>query len=83
MGLTKITTVEDYLNRNPDIYFSERLTNIMVQQYLELKSRCADNVEIFNILWDITSGYYTQFTYRAAGLGILVYFFEKCEVFEK
>lgn len=83
MGLTKITTVEDYLNRNPDIYFSERLTDIMVQQYLELKSRCADNVEIFNTLWDITSGYYTQFNYRAAGLGILVYFFEKCEVFEK
>lgn len=83
MGLTKITTIEDYLNRNPDIYFSERLNDIMVQQYLELKSRCSDNVEIFNALWDITSGYYTQFNYRAAGLGILVYFFEKCEVFEK
>lgn len=83
MGLTKITTVEDYLNRNPDIHFAERLTNIMAQQYKEMKSKCADSIEIFNNLWDVASGKYTDFKYRAAGLGILVYFFEKCEVFEK
>lgn len=83
MGLTKIATVEDYLNRNPDIHFAERLTDIMAQQYIELKTRYSDNVEIFNILWGITSGNYTDFKYRAAGLGILVYFFEECEVFEK
>lgn len=83
MGLTKIATIRDYLNRNPDIYFAERLTDIMSQQYSELKSRCADSVEIFNTLWDITSGNFSDFKYRAAGLGILVYFFEDCEVFEK
>lgn len=83
ISLTKINTVEDYLNRNPDIYFAERLTDIIVQKYLELKNRCADNVEVFKALWDITSGGYTDFNYKAAGLGILVYFFEKCEVFEK
>lgn len=83
MGLTKIVTVEDYLNRNPDINFAVRLTDIMAQQYTELKTRYSDNVEIFNIMWDITSGHYSDFNYRAAGLGILIYFFEKCEVFEK
>jgi hypothetical protein len=83
MGLTMIETIKDYFNRNPDIYFAERLTNIMSQQYSNLKLRCADSVEIFNILWDITSGNFSDFKYRAAGLGILVYFFEDCEVFEK
>lgn len=83
IGLIRILTVEDYLNRNPDPYFSERLTDIMSKQYNDLKAICADTVEIFQKLWDTTSGNKTEFQFRAAGLAILVYFFEKCEVFEK
>ena len=83
MGLSSNLTIEDYLNRHPDPSFATKLTNIMAQKYQELKSEGLDSYEIFYELWDFASGKHTDFSYRAAGLGILTYFFEKCEVFEK
>ena len=59
------------------------MTNIMASKYQDLKSQGLDNEEIFSELWDFASGKKSEFSYRAAGLGILTYFFEKCEVFEK
>ena len=55
----------------------------MAQKYQELKMQGLDNDEIFDELWDFASGKKSDFSYKAAGLGILTYFFEKCEVFEK
>ncbi len=83
MGLIQVITVEDYLNRHPDVNFAQRLTGFMSDTYKDLKKVCEDSNEIFNKLWDIASGNRKEFSYRAAGLGILVYFFEECEVFEK
>lgn len=39
--------------------------------------------ELFNGLLDFASLGATDFKQRAAGLTVLVYLFEKCEVFEK
>lgn len=83
MGLSSNTTINDYLNKHPDPLFATQLTNIMAQKYQELKTSDLDNEEIFNELWDFASGMQSDFSYKAAGLGILTYFFEKCEVFEK
>ena len=83
MGLSSNFTIEDYLNRHPDTMFATQLTSIMAQKYQELKSNGLDSYEIFDELWTFASGNHTDFSYRAAGLGILTYFFEKCEVFEK
>ena len=83
MGLSSNLTIEDYLNRHPDPSFATQLTNIMAQKYQELKSQRMDNYEIFDELWTFASGNNSDFSYKAAGLGILTYFFEKCEVFEK
>ena len=83
MGLSSNLTIEDYLNRHPDPSFATQLTNIMAQKYQELKSQRMDNYEIFEELWTFASGNNSDFSYKAAGLGILTYFFEKCEVFEK
>lgn len=83
MGLTSNLTIEDYLNRHPDPMLATKITNIMAEKYQELKINCSDNCEIFYELWDFASGKHTDFPYQAAGLGILTYFFEKCEVFEK
>ena len=63
--------------------FSVQLTNIMAKKYQELKSQDLDSCEIFSELWNFASGNHTDFIYQAAGLGILAYFFEQCEVFEK
>lgn len=83
MGLSSNFTIEDYLNRHPDQSFATQLTNIIAQKYKELKLQGFDSYEIFYELWTFASGNHTDFSYKAAGLGILTYFFEKCEVFEK
>jgi len=83
MGLSRVITIEDYINRNPDPNFAGRLTNAMSGRYQELKAQNMESIDIFYALWDVASGEQKEFNYKAAGLGILVYFFEKCEVFEK
>ena len=83
MGLSSNLTIENYLNMHPDPSFATQLTNIMAQKYQELKSQGLDNYEIFDELWTFASGNHSDFSYKAAGLGILTCFFEKCEVFEK
>lgn len=83
MGLSNIPIIEDFLNKYPDSNFAVKLTSIMAQKYKELKQSGQDSGDIFINLWDFASGNKTDFNYKAAGLGILTYFFEKCEVFEK
>lgn len=83
MGLSRVNTVRDYINRNPDPCFSKTLTRIMSEKYFELKQSNDSNLEIFQMLWDFAAGYNSDFSYMAAGLCIVTYFFEECEVFEK
>lgn len=83
MGLSSNAIIEEYFNRHPDVRISEKITSIMSTKYKELKDIKKNSVEIFNELWDFASGNNHEFKYKAAGLGILTYFFEKCEVFEK
>lgn len=83
MGLSSNSIIDDYMNKHPNPLVATQLTNIMAQKYYELKTKGLDNDEIFYELWNFASGNQTDFSYKAAGLGILTYFFEKCEVFEK
>lgn len=83
MGLSRVGSIEEYINRFPDSQFAGRLTSFISNEYRILKASGLDPIEIFHKLWNIASGSMIDFNYRAAGLGILVYFFEKCEVFEK
>lgn len=83
MGLSSNSTIDNYLNKHPDPSFATQLTNIIAQKYQELKKQALDNEDIFYELWNFASGNMDDFSYKAAGLGILTYFFEKCEVFEK
>lgn len=83
IGLSGVGTIEDYINRNPDANFGTRLTNAVASRYQQLKSQDIEPIDIFYSLWDMANGNHDEFNYKAAGLGILVYFFEKCEVFEK
>ena len=83
MGLLSVSRIEDYLNRHPDPKFAEDLTVIFVEKYNELKVTEFEPLNIFHALWDFACNYREDYNYRSAGLAILVYFFEKCEVFEK
>ena len=83
MGMIGIEQVKDYLNENPDPDFAGRLRNGFVQKYLELKQGGVAGDELFYELWNFASINSDDFKIRAAGLKILTYFFEICEVFEK
>lgn len=82
-GLLTVSRIEDYLNRHPDQSFADKLTRIFVEKYTVLKEEENEPISIFNKLWDYACNGQIDFNYRSAGLALLVYFFEKCEVFEK
>lgn len=84
MGLTQVKQVADFINKCPDIDTSDRLKRGFVKEYNRLKN--VENLlgdDLFNSLLDFASGGSNDFKQKAAGLAVLVYLFEKCEVFEK
>ena len=83
MGMIQLLKIEDFLNRMPDVHYSDRLTKCMSDKYIELKNMQRDEIVIFDELWTYASAGHNENRYRASALGIVVYFFEKCEVFEK
>jgi len=83
-GMIQAKQVADYINQSPDINFGERLKQGFVDKYEQLKNEeNIDGDDLFNALFDFSCGGSNDFKERAAGLAVLVYFFEKCDVFEK
>jgi hypothetical protein len=82
-GLIQATLVGQFVERYPDEQFSERLKQGFVKEYERLKMEIFQVDDLFNALWGFASGNNKEFKIRAAGLAVLVYLFERCEVFEK
>jgi len=84
MGMTQVRQVNNFISKCPDIEFGERLTQGFVTEYERLKNEeKLKGDDLFNALLDFASGKSNDFKNRAAGLTVLTYLFEKCEVFEK
>ena len=84
MGMTQVRQVADFINRCPDMEFGDRLSQGFVKEYDRLKNtEIMSGDDLFNSLLDFASAGITDFKQRAGGLAVLVYLFEKCEVFEK
>ena len=83
IGLAMGHQIEDYFNRTPDTNFSTKVTAVVVTKYKELLQQGVSSIDIFMTLWEHVRGRRTEYNFETAALGILVYFFEKCEVFEK
>lgn len=81
MGMLQYSLVKRYINENPDINFGERLRDGFVKKYLEI-SELHESDDLFNELWDFANGYSSDFSTKAAGLSVLTYFFQICDVFE-
>ncbi len=82
IGMLQSKQVKEYLNKNPDIQFAERLRAGFVSKYRELRNELEGDA-LFYALWDFASNNSPDFKVRAAGLTVLTYFFELCEVFEE
>jgi hypothetical protein len=83
VGMLKSKLVEQYIQRQPDIDFGDRLKQGFVDKYSELKTKGMAGDELFLDLFEFASNSTADFKKQAAALAILTYFFETCEVFEK
>ncbi len=84
MGLTKASLIKEYINSSLDIEFATKLVNGFVHEYKRLKHvEDLEGDDLFLSLLDFASQGKTTITGKAAGLTVLSYLFEKCEVFEK
>jgi hypothetical protein len=84
-GMIKTKEVEAFMkdisNRIPD--FADKVTQGFVKKYNELLSQGVAGDQLFLDLHSFASGGSEDFDIQSAGLTVLVYLFEKCEVFKK
>lgn len=85
LGLGKFREVEVFVQQvaSLDPAFPERLKNGFVLEYNRLCSDGFDGDSLFEALHEFANGRSTDFQRQAAGLAVLVYLFQKCEVFEE
>ena len=83
MGLSQASTVSRYIDKHLDAEFNRRLRAGFVKRYEKLRDEGLDGDDLFAALWQLASGRKTDPKMQAAGLALLVYLFEECEVFEK
>ena len=84
MALSKVVEVGEFVNHVAlmDDRFPERLKAGFVAEYEKHRINGTEPDELFTLLVSFASGNSNNFHRRAAGLVVLVYLFEKCEVFE-
>jgi hypothetical protein len=83
LGMAQTWQVKDYLNRQPDAGFSDRLRRKFVEEYRRLREAQASPDALFGSLLSFCTLDSPELRTQLAGLSVLTYFFELCEVFEK
>ena len=84
-GLGIARKVEMFVNQMARIYynFPDRLSAGFVEKYNELREQGVKGDALFEALQQFACNGQRDFKFQAAGLSVLAYLFEKCEVFEK
>lgn len=82
MGLAQVTLVADCINASDDATLAGRLKAGLALEYGRLSGKGLDGDELFSAMWRLAGGGNADMKRSAAGLAVLVYFFEACEVFE-
>jgi 5-methylcytosine-specific restriction endonuclease McrA len=85
IGMTRSREVSDYIQHLSmiDVDFPERLKAGFVTAYKKFQGEKLVNDALFEAMHDFASGGSNNFKRQAAGLAVLVYLFESCEVFER
>lgn len=83
MGMTRVQQVKEYFIKNPDPQFLERFRSNFIIKYKDLKKQNLNGDALFYDLLEFACNGAVNDKERAAGLTVLTYFFEICEVFEK
>lgn len=85
IGFSKVREVADFVNVGGRLYpdFGEKLKAGFVNKYNELKGQGIEGDALFEALHQFASGQSHDFRRQAAGLAVLMYLFEICEIFER
>jgi len=86
IGMIQVKQVANFVEQITaiDSDFTNRLINGFVLEYEHLRNEEGiGGDDLFERLLEFSSAGSSNFKQRAAGLSVLVYLFEKCEVFEK
>jgi hypothetical protein len=85
MGMVKSKEVENFVRDISKSYqsFPEQISNGFTKQYKVLKDGGLEGDALFEALHEFSSAGNKDFSHQSAGLAVLVYLFEKCEVFER
>lgn len=81
MGMSRAKEVKGYLDLHPDVQFGASLSAGFVNEYNRQKKEGFSGDTLFTGLWDYVAG--ADARRRVAGLVVLAYLFEACEVFER
>jgi hypothetical protein len=84
LGLSVFHEVESFVQTvaRLDPHFPERLKAGFVARYNDFLTKGITGDALFVALHDFSSSSSSNFDRQSAGLGVLCYFFQKCEVFE-
>jgi ferredoxin len=85
MGLGVASEVSRYIENvaQTDSDFPERLTAGFLEEYYRLRKERFTGDELFDLMCRFSQRGFDRQAKRSAGLAILIYLFESCEVFEK
>jgi hypothetical protein len=85
LGLVQSTQVRQFVEHmtNVDSGFVSRLTSGFVNEYERQRGEGLEGDELFAALQRFAAQERYQAQYQCAGLAVLVYLFERCEVFEQ
>ena len=85
MGLLQIQQVQDYVETtgSRDRTFVMRLTSGFIGEYQQQRQAGLQGDALFAAMFRFSTQGRTEFQYQSAGLAVLVYLFERCEVFEQ
>lgn len=82
-GISRSKEVKDYIDKHPDVQFGSKLSSAFIAEYCRQKDGGLSGDALFMSLWEYAAGQAADNSRRMAGLVVLVYLFEACEVFEK
>ena len=84
-GLIQVGTVEEYIKDASGIsaVLLSRLIQGFSEEYKQLRSDGLEGDALFTELRLFSAQRHNDYKYQSAGLSVLVYLFERCEVFER
>ena len=85
MGMQQIQQVERYVEAtgSVDRTFVTRLTSGFITHYQQQREAGLQGDALFAEMFQFSSQGRTEFAFQSAGLAVLTYLFERCEVFEQ